>query len=58
MHYGNAETATPLLALWIALVAALTVSTFGWGGAIGAAAVAGFFRHAPRVSHPQPAPTP
>jgi hypothetical protein len=96
MHYGNAETPMPLLAVWIALVAALTVggslafacaaplaaiaalasltmrggegvalvvtawlanqlvgfgilgypldlSTFGWGGAIGAAAVAGFF---------------
>jgi hypothetical protein len=95
MHYGNAETTTPLLALWIALIAALTVggsvafacaaplaaiaalaaltmrrvegvalvvtawlanqlvgfgildypldvSTFGWGGAIGAAAVGGF----------------
>jgi hypothetical protein len=96
MHYGNAETPMPLLAVWIALVAALTVggshafacaaplaaiaalasltmrrvegvalvvtawlanqvvgfgilgypldlSTFGWGGAIGAAAVVGFF---------------
>jgi hypothetical protein len=95
MHYGNAETPMPLLAVWIALVAALTVggslafacaaplaaiaalasltmrrvegvalvvtawlanqlvgfgilgypldsSTIGWGGAIGAAAVAGF----------------
>jgi hypothetical protein len=95
MHYGNAETPMPLLALWIVLIAALTVggslafacaaplaaiaalasltmrrvegvalvvttwlanqlvgfgilgypldvSTFGWGGAIGAAAVAGF----------------
>jgi hypothetical protein len=25
MHYGNAETPMPLLAVWIALVAALTV---------------------------------
>jgi len=27
MHYGKAETTMPLLALWIALVAALTLGT-------------------------------
>ena len=30
MHYGNAETPMPLLAVWIALIAALTV-----GGSLG-----------------------
>ena len=37
MHYGNAETPVPLLAVWIALVAALTV-----GGSLAFACAAPF----------------
>src|SRR6476659_10664861 len=37
MHYGNAETPMPLLAVWIALIAALTV-----GGSLAFACAAPF----------------